>query len=187
MLVSELNGLDPAPYPPDDPGYGVFETSTGALITLSIAGEDHQWAALCRALGLAHLAALTTVEREQRSGEVLAELRSAIAAMEASELQRALSLGGVGFGPVRTGREVLDDPQVASRGLLADVPGSPYRVLRQPVLVDGDGGAVRHGVPRLGEHTSEVLAKAGYTAAELTDLARSGAIATDALEESAWN
>jgi crotonobetainyl-CoA:carnitine CoA-transferase CaiB-like acyl-CoA transferase len=187
MLVSELNGLAPAPYPPDDPGYGVFETSTGALITLSIAGEDHQWSALCHAAGLGHLARLTTVEREQRAAEVSQELCRAIRDADWSELQRALSAGGVGFGPVHNGITALDDAQVASRGMLVDTPGSPHRVLRQPVLMDGAGGAVRRGAPRLGEHTAELLRAAGYSEAELSDLESSGAIATDTKVETVCN
>ena len=187
MLVSELNGLDPAPYPPDDPGYGVFETSTGVLITLSIAGEDHQWSALCHAAGLGHLAGLTTAERERGAAEISAELRRAIRSVDWPELQRALSAGGVGFGPVRDGVTMLDDAQVASRGMLVGIPGSPYRVLRQPVLMDGAGGAVRRGAPRLGEHTAELLRAAGYSEAELDDLASSGAIATDMKVETVWN
>jgi crotonobetainyl-CoA:carnitine CoA-transferase CaiB-like acyl-CoA transferase len=187
MLVSELNGLDPAPYPPDDPGYGVFETSTGALITLSIAGEDHQWSALCRAAGLGHLAGLTTAERERGAVEISAELRRAIRSVAWPELQRALSAGGVGFGPVRSGVAMLDSAQLASRGMLVDIPGSPYRVLRQPVLMDGAGGTVRSGAPRLGEHTAELLRAAGYSEAELDDLASSGAIATNMKVETVWN
>jgi crotonobetainyl-CoA:carnitine CoA-transferase CaiB-like acyl-CoA transferase len=179
MLVSELNGLDPAPYPPDDPGYGVFETSTGVLITLSIAGEDHQWSALCQAAGLGHLAGLTTIERERHAAAISAELRRAIRRIDWSELRRALFAGGVGFGPVHSGVTTLDDAQVASRRMLVDVPGSPHKVLRQPVLMDGTGGAVRRGAPRLGEHTAELLRAAGYSEAELGDLASSGAIATD--------
>jgi crotonobetainyl-CoA:carnitine CoA-transferase CaiB-like acyl-CoA transferase len=187
LLVPELNGLAPAPYPPDDPGYGVFETSSGAFITLSIAGEDHQWAALCHAAGLPDLAGLSTVEREGRATEIVHELRRAIGAMDWLELRRALSAGGVGFGPVHAGAEVLDDPQVASRGLLVDVPGSPYRVLRQPVLMDGAGGAVCRGAPRLGEHTAQVLRAAGYSEADLSELQRSGAIAIDTKVESRWS
>jgi crotonobetainyl-CoA:carnitine CoA-transferase CaiB-like acyl-CoA transferase len=163
-LVSAVNGLDPAPYPPDDPGYGVYETNNGELITLSIAGEDHQWAALCHAVGMDSAAHLTTVDRELAASQLRDDLQKAIRAIDWERLQTDLSANGVGYGPVYSGPETLDDLQVAARGLLVDVPDSSYRVLRQPILMDGKGGVVRSKAPALGEHTAQVLAEVGMTA-----------------------
>jgi crotonobetainyl-CoA:carnitine CoA-transferase CaiB-like acyl-CoA transferase len=170
VLVSAVNGLDPAPYPPEDPGYGVFETSTGELITLSIAGEDHQWAALCDTLGMHAAAELRTTEREAAAGDLQRDLQEAILGSDWHELQEALAASGVGYGPVNTGIETLSDAQVESRGMLVGVPNSTHQVLRQPLLMDGLGGVVRSGAPALGEHTAEVLAEVGMTEANIAKL-----------------
>jgi crotonobetainyl-CoA:carnitine CoA-transferase CaiB-like acyl-CoA transferase len=179
-LTSSLNALDPAPYPPLDPGYGVFVTSTGASLTLSIAGEDHQWRALCDALDLPDLEQLTTVEREARAGEIGALLSTAFAATPWADLERRLIDGGVGFGPVHDDRHVATDPQVVARGMIVELPDpSGTRAVRQPILFDGSAGAIRYGTPRLGEHTATLLDELGYTTDTITALAASGAIALD--------
>jgi crotonobetainyl-CoA:carnitine CoA-transferase CaiB-like acyl-CoA transferase len=187
MLVSALNGLDPAPYPPEDPGYGVFETSDGSLITLSIAGEDHQWSALCAAVGLPDYACLTTVARERRAGEITPRLRNAIRGTPWPELRARLAEGGVGFGPVNTDVEALANDQVTAREIVVRIPGSEVQVLRQPVLFDGAGGRVRGTVPALGEHTAEVLRAHGYSADDLARMAAAGEIAVNATEAVAVN
>jgi len=42
--------------------------------------------------------------------------------------------------------------------------------------LSGTPGAVRHAAPRLGQHTSEVLAQAGVSAERIADLRKSGVI-----------
>ena len=58
FLVQPMNGLPTRTLPPQDPGYGLFATSDGRQITLSIAGEDPMWASLCKLLKLEKFAAL---------------------------------------------------------------------------------------------------------------------------------
>jgi crotonobetainyl-CoA:carnitine CoA-transferase CaiB-like acyl-CoA transferase len=176
-LVSSLNGLDPAPYPPLDPGYGVFETSEGRSISLSITGEDHQWRALCQALGLHDSASLTTLEREGDAVAIRAMLAEALRTAPWDHVETQLDLLGVGFGPVNDDHEVSADPHVASRELITEVDdGSGLRVVRQPIVFDATPGKVRSGVPLLGQHTSEVLHQIGMTTTEIGSLARSGVI-----------
>jgi crotonobetainyl-CoA:carnitine CoA-transferase CaiB-like acyl-CoA transferase len=50
-LVPSINHTGPA-YVPPEPAYGLFRTSDGKLLSLSIAGEDHFWASLCAITGL---------------------------------------------------------------------------------------------------------------------------------------
>jgi crotonobetainyl-CoA:carnitine CoA-transferase CaiB-like acyl-CoA transferase len=183
MLVSGLNSLDPAPYPPEDPGYGVFETSDATLVTFSIAGEDHQWAALCAAVDLPEYAQLTTIEREQRATDITPRLRQAVRGTPWPVLQDRLTDGGVGYGPVYNGISALDDDQAKAREIVVDVPGTDWRVLRQPVLFDGAGGRVRHSVPALGEHTAEILLAHGYSEEDLSRMAAAGEIAANTKEE----
>jgi crotonobetainyl-CoA:carnitine CoA-transferase CaiB-like acyl-CoA transferase len=179
-LTSSLNGLDPAPYPPVDPGYGVFTTGSGQLVTLSIAGEDHQWRALCEALGLSDLAPLTTIQRESRAVEITARLQSCFRDSDWPDVERRLVEGGVGFGPVHDDRAVAVDPQVVARGMIVDLPDQPgTRVVRQPLLFDGTASPIRCRAPRLGEHTQALLEELGYPNDSIRDLAASGAVALD--------
>lgn len=83
-------------------------------------------------------------------------------------------------GPCYELDEVLADPQVASRGLLQEVeyPGGtkPVPIASTPVrLVDMPVPSCRRA-PTLGEHTGEVLSEIGFSADEISDLRKAGAI-----------
>jgi crotonobetainyl-CoA:carnitine CoA-transferase CaiB-like acyl-CoA transferase len=176
-LASSLNGLDPAPYPPLDPGYGVFETSEGRSISLSIAGEDHQWRGLCAALGLESIGSLTTAEREENAAELRAELGSALLATPWQDLEPQLESLGVGFGPVNSDHDVAVHPHVVARGIITEVQdGSGLRFVRQPIVFDSTPGQVMDGAPVLGQHTEELLLEIGLSPAAINSLAQSGAV-----------
>jgi crotonobetainyl-CoA:carnitine CoA-transferase CaiB-like acyl-CoA transferase len=181
-LTSALNGLDPAPYPPDDPGYGVFETQ-GGPITLSIAGEDHQWRGLCLALGLADLSELTTLEREADAADLQGRLADALRQQPWADVERRLTDAGVGFGPVHHGEAVVNNPQVAARGVVVRAPDDTL-VVRQPVRFQSTSSdtVVRRGTPRLGEHTVELLTELGFSAEVVAALLDSGAAAAPTKE-----
>ena len=60
--------------------------------------------------------------------------------------------------------DLLADPHLLATGGWLDVPHPHEGLLRQlrpPVRMSGTPTAIRYGAPRLGEHTSEVLAEIG--------------------------
>ena len=62
--------------------------------------------------------------------------------------------------------DLLADPHLLATGGWLDVPHPHEGLLRQfrpPVRMSGTPTAIRYGAPRLGEHTSEVLAEIGIT------------------------
>lgn len=168
-LVSALNDLISAPYPPDDPGYGVFRVGkSGKLITLSIAGEDHQWRELCDILHLNDLAGLTTIEREQRQHEIRQKLAETLLDHELGDIEDELAARGVGIGQVNDNLDVAENPQIIARGMIADVQDTPgLRVLKQPIRFDGWSGEIKTRAPELGENTHEVLVDLGYSNADI--------------------
>ena len=57
---------------------------------------------------------------------------------------------------------LYDDPQVRANGLVQEVDapaGAAVRLLGGVFKVDGEPAGARRGVPALGEHTAEVLAR----------------------------
>ena len=70
-------------------------------------------------------------------------------------------------------------PQVIENGLVTviDHPDAgEVRVVASPFVFDGSrNGWAPEPPPRLGEHTEEVLAEAGYTSAEVAELRADGA------------
>ncbi len=186
FVVPAINNMRPAPLPPKDPGYGVFATSDGRQITLSIAGEDHMWRALCKLLEINELAALTEVQRVEQAAQVSPKLRAAVARHPADWLAHEMEALQIAFGPVLSLSQVPEGAQVAHRGLFVSVPraaddttshaaavtaasaASGYAVPRdairhvlQPMMIEGMPTPVRRNAPGLGEHTEEILRECG--------------------------
>ena len=197
FIVPAINHMRAAPLPPKDPGYGVFATADGRQITLSIAGEDHMWRALCGLLEINDLAALTETERVARATEVSPRLRAAIARHPADWLARELEALQIAFGPVLSLNQVPSGAQVAHRGMFVSVPrpaddatshaaavtaesaASGYAVPRdairhvlQPMMIEGMPTPLHRNAPGLGEHTAEILRECGI---DPSSLASSGA------------
>jgi crotonobetainyl-CoA:carnitine CoA-transferase CaiB-like acyl-CoA transferase len=90
---------------------------------------------------------------------------------------KKLAARGIPCAPVRTLDEVAADPQVADRGMLPVIDG--FRVTGPPVKFSATPGNVPRRAPRLGEHTSELLAEVlGLNEAQIAKLIASGAIRT---------
>jgi crotonobetainyl-CoA:carnitine CoA-transferase CaiB-like acyl-CoA transferase len=79
--------------------------------------------------------------------------------------------------PVRHLDDLADDPHVKAVGLFgsAEHPSEgSYRSVRSPVNFSGAPFQIRHHAPRLGEHSAEVLQEAGFSAAEIEAMIKSG-------------
>ncbi|MCU1480935.1 MAG: hypothetical protein JWQ19_1721 [Subtercola sp.] len=175
-LTSSLNSLGAAPYPPEDPGYGVFRVGAQReLAALSITGEDHQWRELCAVIGLEDLADVPTLDREARSAELRARLDQAFALHELSDIEDVLAARGVGFGRVNRDADVARDPQVISRGVITTIDGpGGLRVVKQPIHFDEYAGEVLCPAPRLGQHTRPVLLELGFSESDIADYISAG-------------
>src|SRR5699024_9829425 len=90
---------------------------------------------------------------------------------------------GVAAGPCFSDEEVIDDPHVAARNMLVELPRTDD--VEQPVLIPGNPvklSDVAEGpegrVPWLGEHTDDVLTEElGLAADRITELRDAGVIA----------
>ena len=159
FLVPPLNGLPTRPLPPLDPGYGIFATADGRQITLSIAGEDHMWHALCDLLALPALAALNEQQRSDRAAEIGPQLRAAMMLQPHDALCRELEARRVAFGPVLALDQVLQHPQMVARRMTVQATGASaaQTFVRQPLLFDGAAPVSVLPVPALGQHNQELL------------------------------
>jgi crotonobetainyl-CoA:carnitine CoA-transferase CaiB-like acyl-CoA transferase len=142
-----------------DPGYGLFATSDGRWVSLSIAFEDHFWNALCHRLELLDVADLNSDERTTRRAELHELVAQQISGRTADEWESRLGAADVPFGVVRALDELAAAPHVAARNLLQPVQraGEDYLALRQPLVVNGEPFGPRGGAPLLGQHTDAVL------------------------------
>ena len=98
------------------------------------------------------------------------------------EACKALADAGVAAGPCLTAQQVIDDPHVAARNMLMEIPrpegGDPVLTPGNPIKMSrvSEGPDVR--MPWLGEHTNEVLAaELGLDDARIEQLRAHGVIA----------
>jgi crotonobetainyl-CoA:carnitine CoA-transferase CaiB-like acyl-CoA transferase len=104
-----------------------------------------------------------------------------VASMTAEEVFHRAQAKGLLWASVRYPEENIDDPHFQARGTFQAINHPELgRDLSYPVSVATDGNervtAYKQPAPRLGEHTQEVLAGAGFSAAEIAALAAQGAI-----------
>jgi crotonobetainyl-CoA:carnitine CoA-transferase CaiB-like acyl-CoA transferase len=97
------------------------------------------------------------------------------------EAARELNEAGIAAGPVNTAPDVIDDPHVAARHMLVEVPRTdgepPYLMPGNPVKLTKVAEGPETRVPWVGEHTDDVLrAELGLDAAALARLRADGVI-----------
>jgi crotonobetainyl-CoA:carnitine CoA-transferase CaiB-like acyl-CoA transferase len=148
----ELSGTRPA--------YNVYACRDGRHLAVG-ALEPKFWEALCRALGLQDRIGRQW-EGPQRARDTTAALARVFATRDRDDWVGALSAADACVEPVLGLDEVLEHPH-ARRSLVEQTDAAqPYRAVRCPVGLSASPAATRRPPPALGEHTSEVLAEAGY-------------------------
>ncbi|TQM11864.1 CaiB/BaiF CoA transferase family protein [Pseudonocardia kunmingensis] len=160
---------------------GTFTTADGHLNIA--ANKQEQYEALCAVLERPDLLAdarfATREQRKQHRVALKAELEQTLSGRSAAEWDPLLTAAGVPAAPVATLAQALESPQLAARGLVAELPlpvagRTSVRVLGGPVQVDGAPVRPTTSPPRLGEHTREILAELGWTRAEIDALVTAG-------------
>ena len=162
---------------------GAFRTGNG-LLNIA-ANKQEQFAALAEAIGRADLVSdARFAERETRKVNrkaLTVEIEAALAAKSAGEWEALLSKTGVPAGRVLSVSEVLDHPQILERQLLThfdNVPGidRSIDVVRAGFKMRGGNPDIDTPPPQLGEHTDQILASLGYSAADIQTLRSTEAV-----------
>ena len=130
--------------------YQVFPSSDGHLIIAC--GNDRQFAALCRVLGLGGLESdpsyATNPMRVENRETLCATLSAITATRTKAELIAALQTASVPVGPINTVAEALDDPQIMDRGMRIAPEG--IEALRTPIRFSRSALALDRAAPSLG-------------------------------------
>lgn len=149
-------------------------------------GREHQFERLAKIIGRPEwLDDERFATREGWRRHLETEIRPAIEgwAAELSKLDaaRALNEAGIAAGPVNQATDVIEDPHVAARHMLVEVPRTdgepPYLMPGNPVKMTKVAEGPETRVPWVGEHTDEVLHdELGLDDAELARLRDAGVI-----------
>jgi alpha-methylacyl-CoA racemase len=155
--------------------YNIYQAADGRFLALG-ALEPKFWSAFCTAAECEVLIDEQFVEAKQP--ELISKLAAIFRRKTAKEWLALLQDVDTCLTPVNDVAAVLEDHHLASRGawtvhgsdgIQMQVPGVSPRLSATPGFASGT-------LPKLGEHTREILSRVGVSAREIAELARLGVI-----------
>ena len=196
MAGLAATGEEPPPMPARRGAWGiydVFATAEDGQLFVGVT-SDGQWARFCEAFGLTALGAdprlATNALRAAARPWLIPALQEALAALPQAEVEARCERAGISWAPVGRPADLFADPHLlAGGGLLrtaiSALGGGAGAMFGLPALpLEFGPDRARPGLtrqpPRMGEHSAEVLAEAGFGAAEIAALAAAGVVAGEA-------
>jgi crotonobetainyl-CoA:carnitine CoA-transferase CaiB-like acyl-CoA transferase len=156
--------------------YETFATADGELMVA--AGNDRLFASLAETVGLPELAAdarfATNPDRVANREELVKALGERFRTAERAAWLERLAAAGVPAAPVQDTAEVAAHEQTQATGMLQRL--GDLTTVALPLSFDGERMRHHSPPPRLGAHSAEVLAEAGYSEAEIEELAATGIV-----------
>ena len=145
---------------------------TDGLVVVAV-GNPRLWKQFCAAVDaedLEHDPRFATNDDRMAHRETLnAELEQRVSHMSRHQLIERLRAQTVPCGEVRTVAEALDDPQLAARDMIIELPHptlGPVQTLGNPIKLSQTPAQMDRPPPALGEHTKEVLESFGLEVAD---------------------
>jgi CoA:oxalate CoA-transferase len=135
---------------------------------LFVAALHRKWfESLCRIIGAEELLDdprfATNAAQAANADALIAAIEARLATRPAAEWEQAFVRAGMPSSVVRSLTEILEDPHVQQRGTLEEVAAPDLqktaRVVASGFRFDHDQPHFQSGVPRLGQHTDEILAE----------------------------
>ena len=161
--------------------YQSFSASDGQFI-IGCANQG-LWERMCRAIGqdamLDDPRYTTNTDRVEHRAECVGELSALFAQKTTAHWVDLIVEAGVPCGPINTVADVVSNPQVLARNMIAEAdhpnipnlkfPGSPLKLTDSPATI-------RRVPPMLGQHNEEILEEAGYSPEKIADLKERGVL-----------
>tara|TARA_B100000586_G_scaffold186094_1_gene136764 strand:- start:678 stop:1352 length:675 start_codon:yes stop_codon:yes gene_type:complete len=161
--------------------YQAFNSSNGQFI-IGCANQG-LWERMAKAIGqdamLEDPRYTTNTDRVEHRAECVSELNAIFATKPTDHWVDLIVEAGVPCGPINTVSDVVSNPQVLARNMIAEVdhpkvpnlkfPGSPLKLTDSPATI-------RRVPPMLGQHNEEVLGEVGYSPEQIADLKERGVI-----------
>jgi crotonobetainyl-CoA:carnitine CoA-transferase CaiB-like acyl-CoA transferase len=159
---------------------GIHPTKEGALY-ISV-HSNHFFSALCELTGRPELASdprcATMRSRAAHATELVPEIRAALATRSALEWEEIFG-ERVPCAAVRPLEDMFDHAQVLADDLVTTLDHpivGPYRTMTKPIKFADTPGPAPTASPTFGQHSEEILAAYGYSAAEIAALRERGAV-----------
>ena len=161
--------------------YQSFPASDGYFI-LGVANQG-LWERFCAAIERPDLLEdtrfKTNDDRVVHRAECVGLLSEIFRTHTVAEWVEVIERAGVPCGPINRVDDVVNNPQVQARNMIAELshPNVPdLRIPNSPLKLAETPAAIKRPPPLLGQHNEEILAELGYGAEAIAELRRKGVI-----------
>jgi formyl-CoA transferase len=162
---------------------GTFQAKDG-LLNIA-ANKDEQWELLAKHLDrkdlISHPDFSNREDRKKNRLRLKAELETVLTTRSVEEWIKELNQIGVPAGPVLSIPEVLNHPQIADRGLIANLNNisnveDSIEILKTAAIFNGQHLEVGNNPPALGADNEKIYSDIGLNKEEINNLKKEGVI-----------
>ena len=174
MQQFQMTGEPAPPMPSRVSAWSVYDVFTlaGDEQLFIAATSDKQFQTLCEVIERPDLAQdpalATNAQRVAVRPELLRRLGETMRLQRKEDLSARLEAAGLPYAPITRPDQLVDDPHLLASGGLAPMQtedGDTTQVVLLPLLMGGRRPGVRSPLPKIGEHTDEVLGRLAHPAA----------------------
>ena len=149
--------------------YDIFETKNQEQIFIGVV-SDSQWKSFCQSFGLVNF--IDDKDMDINSGRVekrdiiIPKLQELFKTFTKKELMEKLDQTGLPFAPINKPEDLFDDPHLNESGglLKIDIPdGGSTKLPAMPIEMNERRFDVHQQVPKVGEHSKEILEEIGLS------------------------
>ncbi|MCI3953514.1 MAG: acyl-CoA transferase [Burkholderiales bacterium] len=163
--------------------YDTFKTADGGQVFVGVV-TDTQWKVFCESFGLAELLAdpalKTNPQRVEARARIIPIVAALFAHMSKQDVMTRCEALGLPFAPISKPEDLFDDPHLKAAGGLSRITlpnGEQADVPVLPLEMDGRRFGTRLDLPRIGEHTRELLGGLGYDSQTIDEWFAQGVVA----------
>ena len=149
--------------------YDIFETKNKEQIFIGVV-SDSQWKSFCQSFGLVDFIEDKDMDinsgRVEKRDIIIPKLQELFKTFSKKELMEKLDQTGLPFAPINKPEDLFDDPHLNESGGLLKIEtpdGGSTKLPAMPIEMNDRRFDVHQQVPKVGEHSKEILEEIGLS------------------------
>lgn len=162
--------------------YDIFETKDEEQVFIGVV-SDTQWTLFCESFDLEDYANDESMDlnkgRVDQRDVIIPRLQELFKTYTKADLMKKLDKTGLPFAPISKPEDLFDDPHLNESGGLLDVEipsGGSTKLPAMPINMNDRRFDVHTPVPKVGEHSDQILKELGLDDEEIRDLFNEGVV-----------